>query len=448
VISERGTKLSGMEERGAKLPKRLYKDTSRSAPDLYTFQRQESTFILLNLLLLGVILVLHFSLTSLWGPPSHALLWVMALGFALGAGEFAWVQTMKEPLSPRALQAFTWASIAANLALAVVLSELGDHEDSPFFVLMVVPVLQSAFRFPLAGLSAVVLSVDFLNFFWVWRYFLRHPPVDPAEYLEAGVFAITGFLVWILVSDLRQKEEHLARNLQELQRTREKLLQEETLAAVGRLSSAIAHEIRNPVAMIASSLATAERGAVSEVEREEMRQIAAREAERLERLTDDFLSYARTKKPQQVAHSLCDTLNYVASVCRAHAGEKNIEVRVSDCTNLHADIDSTQVHQALLNLVMNGIDASPAGGRVNLRAEQSGAEMIRIDIENQGTRIPDPARSRIFEPFFTTKARGTGLGLAIARNIARAHGGDLVLATNEPGRICFSMSLPATKGAA
>ena len=148
-----------MEERGPRLPRKLYTDTSGSAPDLYTFRRQESTFILLNLLLLGVILALHISLTSLWGPPSRAILWVMAFGFVLGAGELLWVQTLKEPLSPRALQAFTWASIAANLALAAVLSELGDHEDSPFFVLMVVPVLQSAFRFPLAGLSAVLSTI-------------------------------------------------------------------------------------------------------------------------------------------------------------------------------------------------------------------------------------------------------------------------------------------------
>jgi two-component system sensor histidine kinase FlrB len=69
----------------------------------------------------------------------------------------------------------------------------------------------------------------------------------------------------------------------------------------------------------------------------------------------------------------------------------------------------------------------------------------RIEIENSGLCIPPDSVARIFEPFFTTKAQGTGLGLAIARNIARAHGGDLVLSANEAGRVCFILTFPPTQ---
>jgi signal transduction histidine kinase len=96
-----------------------------------------------------------------------------------------------------------------------------------------------------------------------------------------------------------------------------------------------------------------------------------------------------------------------------------------------------------MNLLLNAVDASPADGKVFVRVHTED-HRVRIDVENGGATIAEPALSRIFEPFFTTKPHGTGLGLAIARNIARAQGGDLVLSVNEPNRVCFSLILSAT----
>jgi signal transduction histidine kinase len=98
-----------------------------------------------------------------------------------------------------------------------------------------------------------------------------------------------------------------------------------------------------------------------------------------------------------------------------------------------------------MNLLLNAVDASPAGGTILIRS-QNGNQRVCIDVENTGQPIPEAALARIFEPFFTTKARGTGLGLAIARNIARAQGGDLVLSVNGPDRVCFSLILPLSNG--
>ena len=107
------------------------------------------------------------------------------------------------------------------------------------------------------------------------------------------IYTLVGVIVWLLVNRLKQNELRLARNAEELARTRKHLLEEEKLAAVGRLSSAIAHEIRNPVAMISSSLSVADENGVNEAGRKEMLDIANKEAQRLERLTGDFLEYAR-----------------------------------------------------------------------------------------------------------------------------------------------------------
>jgi signal transduction histidine kinase len=229
----------------------------------------------------------------------------------------------------------------------------------------------------------------------------------------------------------------------ELEHTRERLLAEEKLAAVGRLSSAIAHEIRNPVAMISSSLAMAIQPGQNETERNEMFAIAAKEAQRLERLTTDFLAYARPRALRAVRTNVADLLNYVAATARARAIEKGVAIRIESDAALEGEFDGSQLQQAMLDLVLNAVDACQRDDTVTLKAETASNGVIRLDVIDPAGPIPPEATARIFEPFFTTKASGTGLGLAIARNIARAHHGDLVLKINEPGQVCFSIKIPA-----
>jgi len=171
--------------------------------------------------------------------------------------------------------------------------------------------------------------------------------------------------------------------------------------------------------------------------------IAAKEAARLERLTTEFLAYARPRGPDKAPTSIPEMLGYVADVCRARSGERGVSL-VAECGEITANLDAAQVQQALINLVINALEASPPAGRVTLRAIRDDNGLIRIDVEDRAGPIPPEVASRIFEPFFTTKAGGTGLGLAIARNIARTHGGDLVLSANESGRVCFSLTLQTT----
>jgi len=423
--------------------KKLFPNASMLASGLTSFQRQESVFIFLNLLLLSVLVFLHWLFASFWGNFSRSLIFAITFVFILGTLELIWIQWLSKPLRADALAALTWASIVVNLGLAILLAGLTDHEDSPYVVLMVVPILEAAFRFELVGVLGVVTIADLSLFLWVWRYFEKHPPLEVGEYFEAGttslVFVMVGVVVWLLVRDLRQKETRLANNVLELERTREQLLQEERLAAVGRLSSAIAHEIRNPVAMITSSIATAKQ--LSGAERDEMFDIASSEAARLVTLTTEFLDYARPRTPHLASTSVADTLHYIADASRAHASQKGLQVEVNVSDPLEVEADSGQLQQALMNLVLNAVDAASANSSITLTAH-SLDHRVCIDIENSGDPIPQQALGRIFEPFFTTKPQGTGLGLAIARNIARAHGGDLLIATNGPQRTCFSLILP------
>jgi signal transduction histidine kinase len=110
--------------------------------------------------------------------------------------------------------------------------------------------------------------------------------------------------------------------------------------------------------------------------------------------------------------------------------------------NIHMDVG--KIHQALLNLVKNAIEASESEQTVTLRGLLTDKGTVWLEVHNAGPPIAPGSLRQIFEPFFTTKRQGTGLGLAIARNIARAHGGDLFLRVNESGRVCFTLELPAT----
>ncbi len=291
----------------------------------------------------------------------------------------------KKSLTPDGIVALTWATIALNMAIAFALASLSYRQDIQYFVLMVAPILQAAFRLSLSATLLAVTASASLIFFWVWNYFRIHPPADFNEYIEAGtislIYAVAGLLVWALVNHLRSKQTDLAKSLIELEQAKERLLVEEKLAAVGRFSSAIAHEIRNPVAMISSALSTALNRGPSSTEGQEMFEIAAKEASRLERLTTDFLSYARPRSPSKERGDVSDSIGYIADICRARATELAVTIRTEGEEGLWADIDGGQLQQALLNLAMNAIEASPSGATVVLRGRRANGR-IWIEVEN------------------------------------------------------------------
>jgi signal transduction histidine kinase len=107
-------------------------------------------------------------------------------------------------------------------------------------------------------------------------------------------------------------------------------------------------------------------------------------------------------------------------------------------------VDPFQMQQALLNLLLNAIEASAAGDDIIVGVRRDGNGAVVVFVENTGVGIPGETVARLFEPFVSTKESGVGLGLAIARNIARNHGGDLVLGCNADGLVRFDLQLPGS----
>ncbi len=411
------------------------------------FRRQQTAFCVLTLFVLAVLLLLHTLFASLLGEPSGAVVLLLGLSFSIKLLEIIWLQGRREGVSEKIVERETALSNAGIFLLAFLLAFYTNRDDAPYFVLLAIPILQCAYHFGLISTLLTIAAAIGTMFAWIQHYFALHPPPRPTEYLEFGmvavIYSLMGPLVWYLVNQLKQKEERLYEKMAELELTRERLVAEEKLAAVGRLASGIAHEIRNPVAMISSSLSTATHPETDAEVRDEMFAVATEESRRLERLTADFLTYARPSRADRSPLSIRDLLSYVSSVTKAHAGRRSIAISCELSEELPFEVDVSQVEGALLNLVLNAIDATNEGGVIKLSAALDG-EILRIDVQNSGSPIPEADLARIFEPFFTTKPSGTGLGLAIARGAARAHGGDLWLSSNQDGRVTFSMSLKRT----
>lgn len=423
--------------------------TMRTIPSIESLEpqalkKQLSAFCILTLFVIAVLLLLHAVFAPLLGEPSKWVILILAFAFLLKMGEALWLQGKKNGIPVASARLETTISIIGLFVLAAILAFLTNRDDAPYFVLLAIPILQSAYNFRLLTTVATIAAAIGMMFLWNLHYFSLHPPGRPTEYLETGmiavIFCLIGPLVWVLIDQLRERENNLYERMVELEVTREKLRNQEKLAAVGRFASGIAHEIRNPVAMISSSLATAGFSVSDSGERKELFTIAAREARRLENLTTDFLAYARPPEPQRAAISVSDIVRHIADVTKMRASDRSIEVKCHLGEEIFAEADAAQLEGALLNLSLNALDATPAGGRVQLRTH-SNESMVSLEVEDSGKAIPDSHLERVFEPFFTTKPQGTGLGLAIARGIAHSHGGDLWVSSNEDGAVAFTMTL-------
>ena len=408
--------------------------------ELAAFRRQNSILILLSLGVLLCLLGIHLVFRPLLGPLPFAIMAALCIRFLLLLGEL-WLMG-REWLRPAT---FARISVAVHLLFAVILARMNSGQESHYVVLLVIPVLASAFWLSLAGLGTTVLVASGLTIFQVWTPAGSAPAGALVEYFEATtvalIFLLFAIIVRLLVVQQWHQEAEVRAGMAELARTRDRLVQEEKLAAVGRLSGAIAHEIRNPVAMIRTALTATSRPDATPENRDEFFTILAQESLRLERLTEDFLAYARQRRPERRAVEIATALGSAAGLARARAEEAGRQLEVVPSGDWVARLDPFQVQQALLNLLINAIDATPCGRRIRMGARQEGGCAVFF-VENEGDAIPPSVAARLGEPFFTTKPRGTGLGLAIARSMARGHGGDLILEENRTGCVRFGFRIP------
>ncbi|MBL8683114.1 MAG: hypothetical protein JNK05_28360 [Myxococcales bacterium] len=203
--------------------------------------------------------------------------------------------------------------------------------------------------------------------------------------------------------------------------TRE-LAAQERLAALGRMSAGVAHEVRNPLASMKLRVDLARRGdGLSPDVRSDLDELSS-EIARLDRLVVDLLALSRARPLERKSQSLAAIAKKRASLLEPWADEKNVAIEVEgDAT---ASVDEDQLARAIDNLVRNAVEASPRGRSVRVCVARRGA-LTEITVRDLGPGVAKERAKELFEPFFTTKSYGTGLGLALARATAEAHGGTL-----------------------
>lgn len=252
------------------------------------------------------------------------------------------------------------------------------------------------------------------------------------------------------VSNARLFTEVRSRSI-ELQRAQRELIKRERLAAIGELAAIMAHEVRNPLAVLFNSLSALEKRLPGKGETATLLRIMGEEGRRLERLVRELLDFARPLTPSFESESLRAILESAALAASRELGSPEMGVRIAVSANLPSiRLDPSMIRRALVNVVVNALQAAGMEGVVSVtatlergaRGELGGGEVVRIEISDNGPGIPAEVAVRVFEPFFTTKAMGTGLGLAVVRSIVESHGGVIHLSSTEGAGTTVVIRLP------
>jgi len=235
-------------------------------------------------------------------------------------------------------------------------------------------------------------------------------------------------------SSLSQRTEELRKSNADLAQVQRELSSKKQLAAVGELAAAIAHEVRNPLAIIVNAVAGLRRASLQEQDRHTLLGIVDEETARLNRLVTDLLRFAR---PVSIRRS---TVALAELVRRAEVGrgsEHRFEITIPSDPNIKTvQADANLLRLVFDNLVANACQSMPEGGTVRILVGEgrlNDERCIKIEVIDQGHGMDESVLSRAVDPFFTTRPSGTGLGLPIVHRIVAAHGGKLQM-DSEPQR--------------
>ena len=230
-----------------------------------------------------------------------------------------------------------------------------------------------------------------------------------------------------------------------------RLIQSQKLAAIGELSSGIAHEINNPLAIIAQELdlvrdisGAAELTAADLAEAKDSLDEIGKQVDRCRQITHKLLNFARKMDPVLQEEALDRVIEDMALLVEREAMGRGVEIVRDYALGLPpVRTDVPLLRQVVLNLLTNALHATPAGGTITLSTRQVGSR-ARIMVADTGTGIAPENLAKIFNPFFTTKepGQGTGLGLSLSHGIVERLGGAITVAS-EPGHgATFTVSLP------
>ena len=238
-----------------------------------------------------------------------------------------------------------------------------------------------------------------------------------------------------MVGQLRQNRDEIDR----LHRTQ--MSRAEHLATLGELATGLAHEIRNPLAGIAGVIEIIGRDLPSTSPARAVVKDVRQEINQINRIVTDLLETARPRQPQIRRSDLNTTVEHAVMLGRQQALSKPILIDFNKSSMPEVEHDSDQIHQVLLNLLLNSIQAIDGKGLINVALEQSGDNAV-VTVADNGRGIAPEHLPNIFRPFYTTKGNGTGLGLSLARRIVEEHHGRIEVTSSLGSGTKFIVTLP------
>jgi len=240
------------------------------------------------------------------------------------------------------------------------------------------------------------------------------------------------------------------RDITEVKRLEEQLIQAEKLAAMGQMLAGVAHELNNPLtAILGASELLRDRGGVDENTRRQL-DMTHRQARRAARIVQNLLEFSRPAAPQKKGLDLNAIVDRTLQLHEHSLKRNQVEVDFRQCPGMPGIIgDSNQLMQVFLNLISNAEQAIREvrpSGRIQIRLGQSGKRLFAT-VQDDGVGIRPEVLAKIFDPFFTTKrpGGGTGLGLSICMSIVREHGGDIEAESLPAGGAAFTVYLPVAQ---
>jgi two-component system NtrC family sensor kinase len=243
-----------------------------------------------------------------------------------------------------------------------------------------------------------------------------------------------------IFKDLRER----LRIERELQKTQQALLQSEKLAAMGRLTSQIAHELNNPIYGIMNTLELLKTEISPESKRRRILELSLSETQRLAEMLRNMLSFSKPEEEKRRPIKMNELIEGILLVMEKQMRESNIKVETFFDDEIPEVMASTnQMRQVMLNMLKNAKEAMPKGGTLTVKTSKE-VNKVLIHIQDTGVGIPEEIRDKIFEAFFTTKqkVKGVGLGLSVCYGIIKDHGGEIKVESEEGKGTTFRIRLP------
>lgn len=267
--------------------------------------------------------------------------------------------------------------------------------------------------------------------------------------LQSSIIGISVTVMMILLVILRsivsRADNIMETRNQERLRLKEKLNQAERLAHLGTMVATVSHEIKSPLGIVRSTAEILEKR-IQKVApgNEHLARIIVDETGRLNDIVIEFLDFARPQEPKLEITDVNGVVGKAVNFISPKLLEQEIELDLSLDDNLPSGkVDVNLLYRALLNILINGMQAMAKGGQLDVSTRRADDGWIVISIGDNGCGMSEDKLSRIFQPFFTDKHKGTGLGLAITRNIIESHNGDIRVTSEPNGGTTFIILLPA-----